>query len=201
MIPLCTTASLSVAWGWALFSVGRPWVAQRVWPMPTAPCSGSRRAALRDCAACPRRGGASACRPPASPFPPNYSRDIRAASARRRARPRRGRWPRMPTMPHIWHFPYSSTTRQWPESGATQVTLRDNPNAALVDEVNEPISSPPSTPPSSCGRTWPSRLSRSVGRAPPPARRPRHRASPPNPSRHRRRRRSPPARPVRNSSR
>ena len=41
MMPLCTTASLSVACGWALFSVGLPWVAQRVWPMPMVPCSGS----------------------------------------------------------------------------------------------------------------------------------------------------------------
>ena len=34
MMPLCTTASFSVACGCALFSVGLPWVAQRVWPMP-----------------------------------------------------------------------------------------------------------------------------------------------------------------------
>ena len=47
MMPLWTTASLSVACGWALRSLGRPWVAQRVWPMPIAPASGcSRRAAL-----------------------------------------------------------------------------------------------------------------------------------------------------------
>jgi Transposase IS116/IS110/IS902 family len=32
----------SVAWGCALPSVGRPWVAQRVWPMPIVPVSGSR---------------------------------------------------------------------------------------------------------------------------------------------------------------
>ncbi len=37
MMPLCTTASFSVAWGCALFSVGLPWVAQRVWPMPIGP--------------------------------------------------------------------------------------------------------------------------------------------------------------------
>ena len=37
MMPLCTTASFSVACGWALFSVGLPWVAQRVWPMPMVP--------------------------------------------------------------------------------------------------------------------------------------------------------------------
>ena len=37
MMPLCTTASRSVAWGCALLSVGRPWVAQRVWPMPMVP--------------------------------------------------------------------------------------------------------------------------------------------------------------------
>ena len=35
-----------MACGWALLSVGRPWVAQRVWPMPMVPASGSR-ASLR----------------------------------------------------------------------------------------------------------------------------------------------------------
>ena len=42
MMPLCTTASRSVACGCALLSVGLPWVAQRVWPMPMVPASGSR---------------------------------------------------------------------------------------------------------------------------------------------------------------
>ena len=40
MMPLCTTASFALACGWALFSVGLPCVAQRVWPMPIAPPSG-----------------------------------------------------------------------------------------------------------------------------------------------------------------
>ena len=42
MMPLCTTATRSVACGWALASVGLPCVAQRVWPMPVEPCSGDR---------------------------------------------------------------------------------------------------------------------------------------------------------------
>ena len=80
MMPLCTTASRSVACGCALLSVGRPCVAQRVWPMPMVPASGSllqlgfqvaqlafgaparQRAALR-----------------ASPRRRNHSRDIRGA--------------------------------------------------------------------------------------------------------------------------
>ena len=37
MMPLWTTATCSVACGCALFSVGLPWVAQRVWPMPVWP--------------------------------------------------------------------------------------------------------------------------------------------------------------------
>ena len=41
MMPLCTTAIRSVACGCALLSVGLPWVAQRVWPMPMVPLSGS----------------------------------------------------------------------------------------------------------------------------------------------------------------
>ena len=39
MIPLWMTATRPAAsrCGWALRSVGRPWVAQRVWPMPVVP--------------------------------------------------------------------------------------------------------------------------------------------------------------------
>ena len=41
-IPLCTTTICPVqsVCGWALISVGRPCVAQRVWPMPVAPGAG-----------------------------------------------------------------------------------------------------------------------------------------------------------------
>jgi hypothetical protein len=42
MMPLWTSASTSVAWGWALAAVGAPWVAQRVWAMPVVPGAGSR---------------------------------------------------------------------------------------------------------------------------------------------------------------
>ena len=37
MIPLWTTATLPAAsrWGWAFGSLGSPWVAQRVWAIPT----------------------------------------------------------------------------------------------------------------------------------------------------------------------
>ena len=37
MMPLCTTTTSPALCGWALVSDGRPWVAQRVWPMPTVP--------------------------------------------------------------------------------------------------------------------------------------------------------------------
>ena len=54
MMPLCTTTMWPVQsrWGCAFSSVGRPCVAQRVWPMPYSPSSGltartsSRRASL-----------------------------------------------------------------------------------------------------------------------------------------------------------
>lgn len=41
-MPLWMRAILpsSVVWGWAFGSVGAPWVAQRVWPMPKAPWRG-----------------------------------------------------------------------------------------------------------------------------------------------------------------
>src|ERR1700686_587754 len=42
MMPLWTTATRSVAIGWAFFSFGLPCVAQRVWPMPIVPRTGSR---------------------------------------------------------------------------------------------------------------------------------------------------------------
>ena len=47
MMPLCTTA---IRWpvstcGWALRSLGAPWVAHRVCPMPVCPASGRRAAA------------------------------------------------------------------------------------------------------------------------------------------------------------
>ena len=41
MMPLCTTATPPYRCGWAFSSVGRPWVAQRVWPMPVLPETGS----------------------------------------------------------------------------------------------------------------------------------------------------------------
>ena len=49
MMPLCTTANLPAAsrCGWALRSVGRPWVAHRVWPMPGA-ADERRRIGLRE---------------------------------------------------------------------------------------------------------------------------------------------------------
>ena len=42
-MPLCTTTIRPVQsrWGWAFSSVGRPCVAQRVWPMPKVPAMGS----------------------------------------------------------------------------------------------------------------------------------------------------------------
>ncbi len=43
MMPLCTTATLPERCGCALSSVGGPWVAQRVWPMPVAPSTHSLR--------------------------------------------------------------------------------------------------------------------------------------------------------------
>ena len=47
MMPLCTTAMRPATWGWALVSLGRPWVAQRVCPMPSLPAMGSWPSFLR----------------------------------------------------------------------------------------------------------------------------------------------------------
>ena len=80
MMPLCTTASRSVACGCALVSFGRPWVAQRVWPMPIVAVERLARELLfQISAACPRRAGASARRARAWRRRRNRSRDIRGA--------------------------------------------------------------------------------------------------------------------------
>ena len=49
MIPLWTTATLPLAstCGCALTSLAGPWVAQRVWPMPTLPLNRLGRSASR----------------------------------------------------------------------------------------------------------------------------------------------------------
>ena len=48
MIPLWTRASPAEqsTWGWALPSVGPPWVAQRVWPIPAVEPAGAASARL-----------------------------------------------------------------------------------------------------------------------------------------------------------
>ena len=58
MMPLCTTATRSVACGCALLSLGLPCVAQRVWPMPILPASGSFASRLSS--ACELAFGAAA---------------------------------------------------------------------------------------------------------------------------------------------
>jgi hypothetical protein len=45
MMPLWTTATPSTMCGWALPTVGAPWVAQRVWAMPTVPAAARRERA------------------------------------------------------------------------------------------------------------------------------------------------------------
>ena len=58
MMPLWTTETLSFMCGCALRSVGRPCVAQRVWPMPVWPfsgCSASRDSRLRSLPSARRR--------------------------------------------------------------------------------------------------------------------------------------------------
>ena len=49
MIPLWTTATAPAAsvWGWALTSLAGPWVAHRVWPMPTLPANRLGSASVR----------------------------------------------------------------------------------------------------------------------------------------------------------
>ena len=48
MMPLWTIATGPTMCGWALSTVGAPWVAQRVWAMPIVPPSGSRRQLARE---------------------------------------------------------------------------------------------------------------------------------------------------------
>ena len=101
MMPLWTTATRSVAIGWALASVGRPWVAQRVWPMPIVPCTGSRVEPRREVGelalgAAALDAAVDQGRDPgriiAAVFEPPQPLDQPAAT---------GRLPMMPMMPHI----------------------------------------------------------------------------------------------------
>ena len=79
MMPLCTTATRSVACGCALVSVGRPWVAQRVWPMPIVPASGSLVSRFSRFCSLPSARRRVSAPPRASRRRPNHSRGIRGA--------------------------------------------------------------------------------------------------------------------------
>ena len=70
MMPLWIIATRAVAWGWALDSVAAPWVAHRVWPMPTRPeigSSSSRRSSAESLPEARRRSMAPAESSTASP--------------------------------------------------------------------------------------------------------------------------------------
>ena len=102
-MPLWTTATWPEAsvWGWALTSVGSPWVAQRVWPMPTPSLQplgqGGHQVVdptgpLVDLE--PGRRRPRRRRPSRSPGTP-------AVAGPRPAPARRRRVPMYPTMPHM----------------------------------------------------------------------------------------------------
>ena len=57
MMPLWMTVTSPVqsTWGWALRSLGRPWVAQRVWARPTAASGVASSSAVRRLASLPAR--------------------------------------------------------------------------------------------------------------------------------------------------
>ena len=83
MMPLWTSATPSLTCGWALVSLGTPWVAQRVWPMPVTPPRGSCLEPLGQAdRACPAPAAARSGRPPAWRSRRCRSRDTRAAAAR-----------------------------------------------------------------------------------------------------------------------
>jgi hypothetical protein len=54
MMPLCTTDTPFTRCGWAFSSEGRPWVAQRVWPMPTVPFGMSLASSISSSESLPR---------------------------------------------------------------------------------------------------------------------------------------------------
>ena len=102
-MPLWTTAIRPAAsvCGWALRSLGSPWVAQRVWAIPTLPGPGSspiaaRRSSTRPTAFVVRRALRWATAIPAESYP-RYSR--RASPSTRILDA--GRVPTYPTMPHM----------------------------------------------------------------------------------------------------
>ena len=102
MMPLWTTATLSVACGWALSSVGR--AVRR--PARVADADRARERLLRQqrLEIVELALGAAALdagRRPWSRCRPNHSRDIPAASARRAAAARPSRLPMIPMIPHM----------------------------------------------------------------------------------------------------
>ena len=107
-MPLCTTAIRPAAsvCGWALRSLGSPWVAQRVWAMPILPGLGSspiaaRRSSTRPTAFVVRNALRWATASPAESYP-RYSSRARPSTRIFDA----GRVPTYPTMPHIRCCPY-----------------------------------------------------------------------------------------------
>ncbi len=105
MMPLWTTETLAVMCGCALRSVGRPCVAQRVWPMPVRPASGSvirRLSRLRELALGAAAlevavlDGGDAGRIIAAILEPAQRIDEVGCDRR---------FPRIPTMPHMANYP------------------------------------------------------------------------------------------------
>src|SRR5690606_36823695 len=108
MMPLWTMATSLEKCGCALVSFGTPWVAQRVWPMPIVPSSGSSPSRFSRLTSLP-----SARRRPSRPWSivatpaesyPRYSSRLSASTISGAT----GARPTIPTIPHIFPNPSRS---------------------------------------------------------------------------------------------
>jgi len=72
MIPLCATLARPAVCGWALDAEGAPWVAQRVWPIPTVAAIGSAASTASSSRILPLARRRSTC-PPTTPATPAES--------------------------------------------------------------------------------------------------------------------------------
>ncbi len=100
MMPLCTTATPPWRWGWAFSSDGRPWVAQRVCPMPVLPASGDSRSRSTRFWSFPLLRWISS---PFGPITATPAESYPRYSSRRRpptTMSTHGRGPTYPTIPH-----------------------------------------------------------------------------------------------------
>jgi hypothetical protein len=123
MMPLWMTEIAPTLCGWAFSSDGRPWVAQRVWPMPIVPGAGSLVSLSSRFASLPRQrttrlAPLDQTLTPAESYP-RYS-------SLRNPPTRSGVACRPPTYPTMPHMGYSPPSAESAPSASVSVSLESS---------------------------------------------------------------------------